>query len=124
VGDYAGALEDTVVGLLADWGVKGERVAAARGVWVGGRKIASLGINVRRWVTMHGIAVNIDPDMTHFDLINPCGMEDVEMTSLSAEVGKQILMPEVVESCVFNFGRVLECTEELVALPRTGTRRS
>ncbi|MGH2625167.1 MAG: lipoyl(octanoyl) transferase LipB, partial [Anaerolineales bacterium] len=66
--DYATALEETTVGVLADWGVKGQRLPAARGVWVGERKIASLGLNVRRWVTMHGIALNVDPDMSHFDL--------------------------------------------------------
>ena len=124
VGDYAAALEDTVVGVLADWGVKGERVPAARGVWVGERKIASMGINVRRWVTMHGIAVNIDPDIEHFELINPCGMEDVEMTSLSAEIGKPIPMPEVVESFVFHFGRVFECTGQMMSLPRPQVRRA
>lgn len=124
VGDYATALEATVAGVLADWGVKGERVTGARGVWVAGRKIASLGINVRRWVTMHGIALNIDPDMSHFDLINPCGMEDTEMTSLTAEVGKQVPMPEVVESFVFHFGRVFECAPELMGLPGRTARRA
>ncbi len=122
--DYASALEETVIGVLADWGVKGERVTAARGVWVGGRKIASLGINVRRWVTMHGIALNIDPDMSHFDLINPCGMQDVEMTSLSAEIGKQVPMPEVVEAFVFHFGRVFECTGQMMAVPQRSARRA
>jgi lipoate-protein ligase B len=114
--DYATGLEETVIGVIADWGVRGERVAAARGVWVGGRKIASLGLNVRRWVTMHGIALNIDPDMSHFDLINPCGMDDVEMTSLSAEVSKQVPMEEVVESFVFHFGRVFDCLTASVEL--------
>src|SRR5688572_4688627 len=118
--DYASLLEQTVVAVLADWGVKGEQVSAARGVWVGERKIASLGINVRRWVTMHGIAVNIDPDMSHFDLINPCGMADVEITSLSAEVGKQIPMTDVVESFVFHFGTVFECATETVDVTRRG----
>ena len=56
-----------------------------RGVWAVDRKIASLGVNVRRWVTMHGIALNIDPPMHHFGLINPCGLGEVEMTSLAAE---------------------------------------
>ncbi len=120
--DYAAALEETVVGVLADWGVKGERVPAGRGVWVGGRKVASLGLNVRKWVTMHGIAVNIDPEMSHFELINPCGMEGVEMTSLSLEVGKPIPMPEVVESFVFHFGRVFECAGQMMQLPQARSR--
>ncbi|MEX1103190.1 MAG: lipoyl(octanoyl) transferase LipB [Dehalococcoidia bacterium] len=122
--DYAALLEKTVIGVLADWGVKGEQVPAARGVWVGARKIASLGINVRRWVTMHGIALNIDPDMSHFDLINSCGMPDVEMTSLSAEVAKQVPMPDVVEAFVFHFGRVFECTTETVDVGKRPARRA
>ncbi len=112
--DYVDGLEETVIGVLADWGLRAEHREGARGVWVGGRKIASLGLNVRRWVTMHGIALNVDPDMSHFDLINPCGMPDVEMTSLSAEMNKQVPMADVSESFVFHFGRVFSCRTEMV----------
>lgn len=118
--DYVNGLEETVIGVLADWGLRGERVDRARGVWLGERKIASLGLNVRRWVTMHGIALNIDPDMSHFDLINPCGMRDVQMTSLSAEMGKQVAMPEVMESFVFHFGRVFESAVAMMDVPHEG----
>jgi lipoate-protein ligase B len=118
--DYVNGLEETVIGVLADWGLRGERLAKARGVWMGERKIASLGLHVRRWVTMHGIALNIDPDMSHFDLINPCGMRDVEMTSLSAEMGKQVLLPEVLESFVFHFSRVFECAVAVMDVRHEG----
>jgi lipoate-protein ligase B len=114
--DYVGGLEEAVIGVLADWGLRAERRIGARGVWVEGRKIAAVGLNVRRWVTMHGIALNIDPDMSHFDLINPCGMQDVEMTSLSAEMGKQVAMNDVIESFVFHFGRVFSCRTAMVDL--------
>lgn len=114
--DYVDGLEETVISVLADWGVRGERQIGARGVWIEGRKIASLGLNVRRWVTMHGIALNVDPDMSHFDLINPCGMDDVEMTSLSVEAGKQVPLADVSESFVFHFGRVFGCRMEAVDL--------
>jgi lipoic acid synthetase len=114
--DFVTGLEETVIGVLADWGVRGERVEKARGVWVDGRKIASLGLNVRRWVTMHGIALNIDPDMSHFDLINPCGMSNIEMTSLSAEMNKQVAFDEVSEAFVFHFGRVFSCKTAMVDL--------
>lgn len=117
--DYVTGLEETVISSLADWGIRGERVAKARGVWVNGNKIASLGLNVRRSVTMHGIAFNVDPDMSHFDLINPCGMPDVQMTSLVAETKKQVPLAEVVESFVFHFGRTFSCATALkdVAVP-------
>lgn len=114
--DYVSGLEEAVIGVLADWGLRGERREGARGVFVDGRKIASLGLNVRRWVTMHGIALNVEPDMSHFDLINPCGMPDIEMTSLSHEVGKQVPLQQVSDAFVFHFGRVFDCEAEWVDL--------
>lgn len=116
--DYVSGLEDVTIGLLADWGLRGERDPHGRGVWVNKRKIASLGLHVRRWVTMHGIAINVDPDMSHFDLINPCGMPDVEMTSLSAEMGKHVPFAEVNDAFIFHFGRVFECAVTIEELPR------
>jgi lipoate-protein ligase B len=115
--DYVQGLEDCVIGVLADWGVRGKREEAGRGVWVESRKIASVGLNVRRWVTMHGIALNIDPDMSHWELINPCGMADVEMTSIATEVGKQVSFGEVEEAFSFHFGRVFECRMNPAAVP-------
>jgi lipoate-protein ligase B len=58
------------------------------GVWTGGRKIASIGIHVKQWVTMHGFALNVTTDMSYFDLIVPCGIPDVVMTSVSRELGR------------------------------------
>ncbi len=120
VQDYIDGLEDAVMGVLGDWGVEGSRNPRARGVWIGERKIASLGLNVRRWVTMHGIALNIATDLGHFDLINPCGMPDVEMTTLSLEVGKRLHPQEVVEPFVFHFARVFACKAEFATLPTAG----
>ncbi|MBI5949586.1 MAG: lipoyl(octanoyl) transferase LipB [Chloroflexi bacterium] len=114
--DYVSGLETTVIGVLADWGIRGEQQPGARGVWVEGRKIASLGINVRRWVTMHGIALNIDPDMSHFDLINPCGLAETEMTSMATEVGKAVPFTEVLDAFVYHFGRTFESTSHKVDL--------
>lgn len=118
--DYLTGLEDTVIGVLADWGLRGERSAMGRGVWVGEGKVASAGLNVRGGVTMHGIALNIDPDMSHFALINPCGMENVEMTSMAAELGKQASFEEVSEAFVFHFSRVFECEARSAPVPGAG----
>jgi lipoate-protein ligase B len=115
--DYVKGLEDTVIGVLADWGLRGVRNDAGRGVWIEDRKIASLGLNVRRWVTMHGVALNIDPDMSHWELINPCGMRDTEMTSMATEVGRQVAFAEVLESFRFHFARVFECDATPVPVP-------
>lgn len=119
--EYVAGLESAVIGVLADWGVEGERKERARGVWVDERKIAAVGLNVRRWVTMHGIALNIDPDMSHFGLINPCGMTGVEVTSISAEVGKHVAFGDVLDAFVFHFARVFECTPELMEVPPRAT---
>jgi len=115
--DYVRGLEDTVIRVVADWGLRGERNDAGRGVWIGERKIASLGLNVRRWVTMHGIALNIDPDMSHWELINPCGMPDTEMTSMATEVGRQVAFQDVLESFRFHFARVFECEARSARVP-------
>ena len=111
--DYVAGLEEVACGLLGDWSVRGERSFRGRGVWVDGRKIASVGVNVRHWVTMHGIAINVDPDMSHFALINPCGMSDAEMTSLAAEAGTRIGVEEVIEPFLRHFRRVFGCTVQI-----------
>jgi lipoate-protein ligase B len=115
--DYVSGLEDTIIGVLADWGLRGSRNEAGRGVWIEDRKIASLGLNVRRWVTMHGAALNIDSDMSHWELINPCGMQDTEVTSMTTECGKQVALQEVADAFTFHFGRVFECGVEAMTLP-------
>ena len=122
--DYVHGLENTVIGVLADWGVRGTRSEAGRGVWVDERKIASVGLNVRRWVTMHGIALNIDPDMSHWELINPCGMNDLEMTSMATEVGRQVSFDEVRDAFSFHFGRVFECELKPADVPGKGASRA
>lgn len=114
--DYVNGLEEAAIGVLADWGIRGEHNSRGRGVWVGDGKIAFVGLNVRRWVTMHGIALNADPDLSHFDLINPCGMPDVEATSISNEIGKQIPMNDVIESFLFHFSRIFDCHMEKIDL--------
>ena len=112
--DYVTGLEQVVIDLLSSFGIEGERQAGARGVWVQGRKIASLGINVRRWVTMHGIAINVSPDMTAFDLINPCGMPDVEMTSITRELGETVSISRVAGAFVIHFSSIFGCATEFV----------
>ena len=107
--DYVTGLEEACIATLADWGVRAAHSGRGRGVWVEDRKIASVGLNVRRWVTMHGIALNVDPDMSHFDLINPCGMPDVEMTSLRREAGVTATVDEVAGAFVSHFGDIFDC---------------
>lgn len=83
---YLRMLEDTVIETLAVFGLTGGRNGPA-GVWVGDRKVCSIGIAVRRWVTYHGFALNVDPIMRHFQLINPCGLASEKITSLAELLG-------------------------------------
>ncbi len=83
---YLRALEQALIDGLAACGIAAERNAGKTGVWTRGRKIASIGIHVRRWVTLHGFALNVDPDLGWFDLIVPCGIAGVTMTSIGREL--------------------------------------
>ncbi len=107
--DYLSGLEEVLIGVLGDWGVPGQRSRHGRGVWVRDRKVASVGLNVRRAVTMHGAALNVGPDLSHFDLINACGMAEVRMTSIAAEVRTAVEFAQVRDSFVSHFGRVFGC---------------
>jgi lipoate-protein ligase B len=80
-------IEQGIIDALARWGVAGERSPGRTGVWVGGRKLASIGVAVRRWVSYHGFALNVAPDLSFFDLIHPCGLRGIEMTSLTRLLG-------------------------------------
>lgn len=84
---YLRRLEHTLIDALATVGIAAVPDPGRTGVWTGGRKIASIGIHVKQWVTLHGFALNIDPDLTWFDAIVPCGLTGVEMTSVARERG-------------------------------------
>jgi lipoate-protein ligase B len=81
-------LEEVLIQALAGWGVEAGRQPGRTGVWAGEEKIASLGIGVRRWVACHGFALNVAPDLRYFDLIHPCGLQGVRMTSVAARLGE------------------------------------
>jgi lipoate-protein ligase B len=86
---YLRRLEETLIVALSALGIPAERHPGKTGVWTRGRKIASIGIHVRQWVTWHGFALNVTTDLTPFDLIVPCGIPDVVMTSVSKELADQ-----------------------------------
>ncbi len=88
-------LEDLVIDVCADLGLEAGRDARNTGVWHDGRKLCSIGVACRRWVTWHGLAVNADPDLSAFQAINPCGFSSEVMTSLSRELGVRCTVDEV-----------------------------
>src|SRR5215471_9393430 len=82
---YVRGLEEVLIGALADLGIAAERCPGLTGVWVGQRKIGSIGVAIRRWVTWHGFALNVGPDLAGFRAITPCGIDGVMMTSVARE---------------------------------------
>lgn len=84
---YLRTLEGALIDALEQLGIPAERVPGKTGVWTRGRKIASLGIHVKQWVTLHGFALNVDPDLAWFEAIVPCGLHGVTMTSVANELG-------------------------------------
>ena len=107
---YLRALEGALIDLCADYGVQTARKAGATGVWTadGAHKLASLGIAVRRWVTFHGFALNIDTDLSRFSAINPCGFSAQVMTSLAACAPSENLHVEaVLEPAIAHLGQRL-----------------
>lgn len=82
---YLRQLEASLIGALGNLGITAQRNPGKTGVWTGGRKIASIGIHVKQWITLHGFALNITTDLALFDLIVPCGIPDVVMTSVERE---------------------------------------
>ena len=85
---YLRTLEQALIEALDILAIPAERNPGLTGVWTRGRKIASIGIHVKQWVTWHGFALNVTTDLTHFDRIVPCGIQGVEMTSVERETGR------------------------------------
>jgi lipoate-protein ligase B len=90
VREYLRQLEEVVIGVLGELGIAGGRVAGLTGVWVGDEKVAAIGVAVRRWVSYHGLALNVCPNLAHFDLIVPCGLADKKVTSISRLLGRDV----------------------------------
>jgi lipoyl(octanoyl) transferase len=105
---YLRDLEEVLIRTLAYFDVAGERVAGKTGVWVGGAKIASIGIAVRRWIAWHGFALNVAADLAGFAAIVPCGLHGVRMTSLAAELGRPVPLAAVEEALIAAFTDVTQ----------------
>ncbi|KAB2639735.1 MAG: lipoyl(octanoyl) transferase LipB [Verrucomicrobia bacterium] len=117
---YLRFLEEVLIRLSAEHGVMADRQEGKTGVWVGNRKIASLGVGVRRWISMHGFAINICGDLSPFQHITPCGLPGAKMTSLEAEGATGIS----VESCARGVAQIFNDLLKGISLRGTETRRN
>ena len=100
IGWYLRSMEEIMIRLLGDYGLEGGRIDGATGVWLGvgtdnPRKICAMGVRCSRWVSMHGFAFNVNTDLSYFNHIIPCGIDDKGVTSLQAELGREVPMEEV-----------------------------
>ncbi|MBI3210175.1 MAG: lipoyl(octanoyl) transferase LipB [Candidatus Solibacter usitatus] len=106
VAAYARALEETVILTLADDGIRGERAVGCTGVWVDGRKVCAIGVHLSRWVTSHGLALNVDTDLSYFQYIVPCGLTK-PVTSMR-ELRSRASREEVVARLTRYFAEVFQ----------------
>jgi len=102
---YLENLEHVIIDLLADFGILATSIEGRRGVWVKERKIASIGIGVRKWVSFHGLAINVNTDLREFQMIKPCGL-DVHMTSIQEILGYPVDLKEVKNKFIQHFEKI------------------
>lgn len=114
VREYIWKLEATVIKLLLVLGIQGQRVAEYPGVWVGEKKICSIGIHISHHITTHGFALNVSNDLRYFEHVRPCGLSGEVMTSVSEVLGHRVGMKTVIEKLLTSFSETfrLSCKQE------------
>jgi lipoyl(octanoyl) transferase len=114
IGKYLRKLEEVIILTMAEYGLKGERSKGETGVWLDAsvkgqeRKICAMGVRCSRWITMHGFAFNVNTDLSYFNHIIPCGIENKQVTSLQKELGYTLNFEEVKNNVKKNFETVFE----------------
>jgi len=109
---YMWSLEETMIRTCADLGLSATRIEGLNGAWIGERKVGAVGVRISRWVTMHGLALNANSDLTQFDLIVPCGIQDKAVTSISAELGRTVGVPDVTGPLARHFAELYDTDVE------------
>ncbi|HBL10254.1 MAG TPA: lipoyl(octanoyl) transferase [Cyanobacteria bacterium UBA11162] len=104
---YLRQLEEVLIQVLGVYGLKGDRIAGMTGVWLEGRKVAAIGIKVKRWIAMHGFSLNVCPDLKGFESIVPCGISDKPVSSL-AEFIPSLTVEQVRQSVAEKFAEVFD----------------
>jgi len=107
VPDFVTALEEIMLQSVNAWGLRAHRNSANAGIWMGSHKIGSIGIALRKGISFHGLALNVNVDLTPFSWIQPCGLKGVSMTSVRQELSREIQMPAAVQTVRRYFNSVL-----------------
>ena len=118
---FVRSLEEVLIQASTSFSIEAGRKEKHTGVWVGEKKLASIGVAVTNWVTYHGFAINVNTDMSYFQLIRPCGLDPETMTSMERLTGRKVDMESVKGEVVRSFSRVFEMdlAEGAAPLPRT-----
>jgi lipoyl(octanoyl) transferase len=118
---FVRSLEEVLIQASAPFSIEAGRKEKHTGVWVGEKKLASIGVAVTNWVTYHGFAINVNTDMSYFQLIRPCGLDPETMTSMERLTGRKVEMESVKREVVRSFSRVfkVDLAEGPALLPRT-----
>ena len=119
---YLRMLEEVLIRVTRSYGIKSERREGQTGVWAGERKVASIGVAVSNWVTYHGFALNVNPDLSYFRLIRPCGLDPSVITSMIELTGTQVPMEDVRTRVTREFSTVFEM-ELAPAVPKSESRK-
>jgi len=109
---YLRNLEEVLIRTLNDFSIKSDRDKNHAGVWVNGEEIAAIGLSIRKWITMHGFALNVNTELEHFALINPCGFANRKATSMAHLLGQEIPMETVTERLLTHFAEVFDAQLE------------
>lgn len=118
IGKYLRNLEEVIILSLKEFGIDAGRSAGETGVWIDAgiisraRKICAMGVRCSRWITMHGFALNVNTDLSFFESIIPCGIQDKQVTSMNRELAKEVSMPQVKDAVKRNFERVFDAILE------------
>jgi lipoyl(octanoyl) transferase len=105
---YVRDIEEVMIQAVASFGISAERAPGLTGAWVGSRKIAAIGVRISRWITSHGFALNVNTDLTAFDLIVPCGIADRGVTSIELQLGRKVPLEEAKMAVAHAFAQVFE----------------
>jgi len=116
---YVRDVEEVMIRTCVDYGVPAGRIAGLTGAWVGPDKIGAIGVRISRWITSHGFAFNVNTDLSHFQLIVPCGISDRGVTSLAQIAGPDVPLAGVEERFIHHLSAVFD-RQAVITAPRTG----